>query len=59
MGIFGWNYPPGAENDPNAPWNQDSAPLYICRICKKEIGEDEGVIETDDSFICDDCNEEE
>lgn len=20
--IFGWNYPPGAENDPNAPYNQ-------------------------------------
>lgn len=22
MGIFGWSYPPGAANDPNAPWNQ-------------------------------------
>ena len=22
---FGWNYPPGAENDPNAPWNQTDA----------------------------------
>jgi hypothetical protein len=20
---FGWSYPPGAANDPNAPWNQD------------------------------------
>lgn len=20
--MFGWDYPPGAENDPNAPWNQ-------------------------------------
>lgn len=20
--IFGWSYPPGAENDPNAPYNQ-------------------------------------
>jgi hypothetical protein len=20
---FGWSYPAGAENDPNAPWNQD------------------------------------
>lgn len=19
---FGWDYPPGAEHDPNAPWNQ-------------------------------------
>ena len=23
MGIFGWDYPAGAENDPRAPWNQD------------------------------------
>lgn len=22
MGIFGWDLPPGAANDPNAPWNQ-------------------------------------
>ena len=22
--TFGWSYPPGAENDPLAPWNQDS-----------------------------------
>lgn len=21
-GVFGWSYPPGAENDPNAPYNQ-------------------------------------
>jgi hypothetical protein len=20
--LFGWDYPPGAENDPNAPWNE-------------------------------------
>jgi len=20
--VFGWHYPPGAEHDPNAPWNQ-------------------------------------
>lgn len=23
MSIFGWSYPPGAENDPFAPYNQD------------------------------------
>jgi hypothetical protein len=23
MGMFGWSYPPGAENDPSAPYNQD------------------------------------
>ena len=21
-GVFGWDYPAGAEHDPNAPWNQ-------------------------------------
>ena len=20
--VFGWDYPPGCENDPDAPWNQ-------------------------------------
>jgi len=24
MSIFGWSYPPGAADDPNAPYNQDS-----------------------------------
>jgi len=24
--IFGWNYPAGAENDPNAPYNQGFDP---------------------------------
>ena len=24
MGKFGWSYPPGAETDPNAPYNQDA-----------------------------------
>ena len=24
--LFGWSYPPGAENDPNAPWNQKECP---------------------------------
>jgi len=23
MGMLGWSYPPGAENDPSAPYNQD------------------------------------
>ena len=22
MSVFGYNYPAGAEHDPNAPWNQ-------------------------------------
>lgn len=28
--IFGWSYPPGAENDPYAPYNQDSEPCAVC-----------------------------
>lgn len=24
MSKFGWDYPPGAANDPNAPYNQDA-----------------------------------
>jgi hypothetical protein len=27
---FGWGYPPGAENDPNAPWNQEDP---LCEKC--------------------------
>jgi hypothetical protein len=30
MRIFGWSYPPGAENDPNAPWNQVEGPCAVC-----------------------------
>lgn len=29
--IFGWSYPPGAANDPNAPYNQDDdGPCAVC-----------------------------
>lgn len=28
--LFGWSYPPGAENDPNAPWNQQEGPCAVC-----------------------------
>jgi hypothetical protein len=30
MGIFGWSYPPGAANDPYAPYNQTGG---ICEVC--------------------------
>ena len=31
MSIFGWSYPAGAENDPNAPYNQsDHDPCPHC-----------------------------
>lgn len=33
-GLFGWSYPAGAANDPNAPYNQDEGDLavWIVRI---------------------------
>ena len=30
MGIFGWSYPPGAANDPSAPYNQVDPPCAVC-----------------------------
>jgi hypothetical protein len=31
---FGWSYPPGAANDPNAPYNQDDdGPCAVCCKC--------------------------
>ena len=41
--IFGWSYPPGAENDPNAPWNQDEGP---CAVCAKGV----------EDCICPECS---
>ena len=32
--IFGWDYPAGAEHDPNAPWNQRDPEL--CPTCNGE-----------------------
>lgn len=43
MGIFGWSYPPGAANDPNAPYNQtDDGP---CNVCGQRL----------DECICPEC----
>lgn len=28
--MFGWSYPPGAANDPNAPYNQGDEPCEVC-----------------------------
>lgn len=59
--VFGWNYPPGAENDPNAPWNEK--PELRCFSCGIKLDledmsdnehkslEDNG----DVSFLCDGC----
>jgi hypothetical protein len=44
MSKFGWSYPPGAANDPNAPWNQVDPP---CDVCKRPA----------DDCICDECPE--
>jgi hypothetical protein len=42
MSKFGWSYPPGAANDPNAPYNQSDPP---CAVCKRPV----------DDCICDEC----
>ena len=31
---FGWDLPPGAAHDPNAPYNQVDPPELVCRGCK-------------------------
>ena len=36
MSLFGWSYPAGAENDPNAPWNQ---PDPQCEVCGEWCGD--------------------
>lgn len=32
---FGWHYPPGAANDPNAPYNQSD--IGDCPICGSDL----------------------
>ena len=39
MSIFGWSYPPGAANDPSAPYNQD-ADDDSCVACGNELPAD-------------------
>ena len=36
MSLFGWSYPPGAANDPNAPYNQVDLP---CAVCGDDVGD--------------------
>jgi hypothetical protein len=41
MSKFGWNYPPGAANDPRAPYNQpDRSHDHIFEDCEGPIFED-------------------
>ena len=44
---FGWDYPAGAAEDPNAPWNQHDDDR--CSECGAEVEEDE------DNDPCSDC----
>lgn len=45
-GIFGWDLPPGAANDPNAPWNQGEAHHPDC-----PAGEDFD----EEELLCQEC----
>jgi len=47
---FGWNYPAGAEHDPNAPWNQVEPDVEECPEC-----EGSGTIWDDQELTCDTC----
>ena len=34
--VYGWGYPPGAEHDPNAPWNLPDMP-ESCEKCGEDF----------------------
>ena len=38
MSKFGWSYPPGAENDPFAPWHREDPP-ETCPMCGESNSE--------------------
>jgi len=47
--VFGWHYPAGAENDPNAPWNQpDESEMDECEC---------GNMKHEEASYCDECHE--
>ena len=35
-GIFGWWYPAGCENDPNAPWNREEPTCNHCGLDEED-----------------------
>ncbi len=51
------NYPPGAEHDPRAPYNQkepimtkwEADRMFSCDLCDKEY------VEVDENNICEEC----
>lgn len=49
--IYGWDYPPGAENDPRAPWNQKDT-WGVCVVCEAELTEDDA---DSDVELCSEC----
>jgi len=68
-GPFGWDYPAGAEHDPNAPWNQSDNSMkdFSVEFMKKypqdfqisATSEDGGFKEWSGPELLDDCDEEE
>lgn len=53
---MGWGYPPGAEFDPNAPWNQPDLPDE-CPTCKKPNTDDDGEPMYDGVFCSQECEQ--
>tara|TARA_S200000501_G_C20492251_1_gene598728 strand:- start:162 stop:398 length:237 start_codon:yes stop_codon:yes gene_type:complete len=45
---FGWEYPAGAANDPNAPWNQI---IETCETC----GDDYDISDFNEDGVCSEC----
>ena len=53
---FGWEYPAGAEHDPNAPWNK-KCPPDRCKICGVDLTP--GMISDWEVFCSDECSDKE
>jgi len=53
---LGWSYPAGAENDPNAPYNQIDPPEE-CPVCGEPNADEDGepVYPDDPSFCSEKC----
>jgi hypothetical protein len=54
--VFGYSYPPGAANDPYAPYNQKDLP-EDCPVCGGPNSDDDGIplYEKDHSFCSEKC----
>lgn len=49
-GIFGWDLPPGAAGDPNAPWNQDGS-VEVTLNVSRPIPEDVAIFWLEDGTL--------